>query len=66
MMSTCSQSAPFFMVTMHSWPRAPKSADRMEGAMMARGLILAKFEATNMWQLDGVMKKLLKCCEEIK
>lgn len=36
-MSTCSQSAPFFIVSEHAAPREPKSADRMEGAMIGRG-----------------------------
>lgn len=33
----CSQSAPSDMVSEHALPRAPKSADRMDGAMMAGG-----------------------------
>lgn len=45
-MSTCNQSAPLFMVTTHSCPRAPKSADKIEGAMMAGGPILNKSQAT--------------------
>ena len=37
--SICSQSAPQFIASIHSCPRAPKSADRMEGAIMADGAI---------------------------
>jgi len=37
MMSTCSQSAPWPMVSEHALPREPKSALRMEGAMNAGG-----------------------------
>lgn len=40
MMSTCSQSAPRSMVIAHSEPSWAKSALRMEGAIMAGGLIL--------------------------
>ena len=39
-MSTCSQSAPCEMVSLHAFPRAPKSADRIEGAMIAGGGIV--------------------------
>ena len=39
-MSMCSQSAPQLIASMHSCPRAPKSADRMDGAIMAEGVIL--------------------------
>ena len=41
-MSTCSQSAPFFIVSSQAAPKAPKSADRMDGATMAGGDIWAK------------------------
>lgn len=34
------QSAPFSMVSEHSLPRAPKSAERIEGAMIAGGAML--------------------------
>jgi hypothetical protein len=37
MMSTWSQSAPRAMVREHSAPRSAKSAERMDGAMMALG-----------------------------
>lgn len=40
-MSTCSQSAPWSMVAAHSSPNRAKSADRIEGAMMAGGVIFA-------------------------
>jgi hypothetical protein len=40
-MSTWSQSAPWVMVSEQAAPKAPKSAERMEGAMMAGGAILA-------------------------
>ena len=36
-MSTCSQSAPSDMVLLHAAPRAAKSADRMDGAIIAGG-----------------------------
>lgn len=39
-MSTCSQSAPCSMVYEHALPRAPKSALRIEGAMIAAGAIV--------------------------
>jgi hypothetical protein len=35
--NTCSQSAPWPMVSEHALPSAPKSADRIDGAMMAGG-----------------------------
>ena len=37
MISICSQSAPCVMVVEHALPRAPKSADKIEGAMIAAG-----------------------------
>lgn len=37
--TTCSQSAPLFIVVLHASPSAAKSAERMEGAMMAAGAI---------------------------
>jgi hypothetical protein len=40
MMSTCSQSAPWPMVSEHALPNAPKSADRIDGAMIAGGDIV--------------------------
>lgn len=40
MMSTCNQSAPCSMVRAQSWPRLPKSADRMDGAMMVWGAMV--------------------------
>lgn len=39
-MSTCSQSAPWSMVVAHSEPSWAKSALRIEGAIMAGGLIV--------------------------
>lgn len=39
MMSTWSQSAPWRMVLEHSAPRSAKSAERIEGAMIAGGVI---------------------------
>ena len=42
MISTCSQSAPFLIVSEQAAPKAAKSADRMEGAMMACGVIIAE------------------------
>ena len=39
MMSTCSQSAPFSIVSEQAAPKAAKSADKMEGAMIACGAI---------------------------
>jgi hypothetical protein len=41
MMSTCNQSAPCSMVRAQSWPRLPKSAERIEGAMMVLGAMFA-------------------------
>ena len=38
--STCNQSAPFSIVVEQSAPRAAKSAERIEGAMMAGGDIV--------------------------
>lgn len=40
MISTWSQSAPWLIVLEQSWPRLAKSADRMEGAMIALGAIV--------------------------
>lgn len=39
-MSIWSQEAPFLMVFEHSAPRFAKSAERMEGAMIAGGDIV--------------------------
>jgi hypothetical protein len=39
-MSTWSQSAPWPMVSEQALPKAPKSAERIEGAMIAGGAIL--------------------------
>ena len=36
-MSTCIQSASCSIVVLHALPSAPKSADRIEGAIMAGG-----------------------------
>lgn len=43
MISTCSQSAPWSIVFAHSDPSFAKSAERMEGAMIAFGAIFAVF-----------------------
>ncbi len=43
MMSTCSQSAPCEMVREHAAPRSAKSAERIDGAMMALGAMVADF-----------------------
>lgn len=40
MMSTWSQSAPCSMVREQSWPSWPKSADKIEGAMMVGGAMI--------------------------
>lgn len=40
MMSTWSQSAPWLIVLEHSAPRLPKSAERIDGAMIAGGAIV--------------------------
>jgi hypothetical protein len=40
MMSMCSHKAPLFIVSEHSLPRLAKSAERIEGAMIAGGDIL--------------------------
>lgn len=39
MISTCNQSAPCPIVAAHSSPSRAKSADRIEGAIMAGGVI---------------------------
>ncbi len=39
--SMCSQSAPSLIVFEHSAPRSAKSAERIEGAMIAAGAIIA-------------------------
>ena len=39
----CSQSAPLAIVLEHSLPRSAKSAERIEGAMMAGGDIGERF-----------------------
>ena len=36
-MSTCNQSASCSIVVLHAFPRAPKSADSIDGAMIAGG-----------------------------
>lgn len=36
-MSTCNQSDPFWIVSEHAAPRAAKSAERIDGAMIAFG-----------------------------
>lgn len=41
-MSTCSQSAPWAMVSEHAFPRELKSAERIDGAIIAGGDIFAK------------------------
>jgi hypothetical protein len=38
---TCSQSAPWCIVSTHALPSSAKSADRIEGAMMAGGDMMA-------------------------
>lgn len=40
--STCSQSAPAAMVSEHAFPSSAKSAERIEGAIMAGGDIVAE------------------------
>lgn len=40
MISTWSQSAPCSIVREHACPRVAKSAERMEGAMIADGAIV--------------------------
>ena len=44
MISTWSQSAPCSIVLEQSWPKLAKSADRMEGAMIALGAIVSFFD----------------------
>lgn len=41
MISTCSQSAPWEIVSEHAFPRAPKSALRIDGAIIAAGAMIA-------------------------
>lgn len=41
MISTWSQSAPCLIVLEHAAPRSAKSAERMEGAMIALGAIVS-------------------------
>ena len=43
MISTWSQSAPWPMVSEQALPRAPKSAERIEGAMIAGGAIVCVY-----------------------
>ena len=43
MMSTWSQSAPWSIVREQSWPSCAKSAERIDGAMIALGAIAAVF-----------------------
>lgn len=53
LISTCSQSAPCSMVFEQSAPSAAKSAERMEGAMMAAGDILGALESYQLWVKFG-------------
>jgi hypothetical protein len=41
---TWSQSAPWAIVSEQALPNAPKSADRMDGAMMAGGDMVSGYE----------------------
>jgi hypothetical protein len=41
-MSICSQLAPFEIVVEHSFPKSAKSADRIEGAIIAAGDIVVE------------------------
>jgi hypothetical protein len=50
MISTCNQSAPWPIVREHSSPSLAKSAERMDGAMMAAGAMVGG-------QLRGLYKK---------
>lgn len=43
MISTCSQSAPWSIVFAHSEPSFAKSAERIEGAIIAFGAIFEVF-----------------------
>ena len=43
--STCNQSASCSIVVLHAFPSSAKSADNIEGAMIAGGGILGEFEA---------------------
>ena len=54
MMSTCSQSAPWAMVREHAAPRSAKSAERMDGAMIALGAILGGVMFSG---CDGVLER---------
>jgi hypothetical protein len=52
--SICNQSAPRAIVFEHSFPRSAKSAERMEGAMMAEGAIAADLRGfAKGWQRRG-------------
>lgn len=59
MISTCSQSAPCSMVFLHSAPSWAKSAERIEGAMIALGAMVGSCWAVG----DGecVVAVVLKC-----
>lgn len=56
-MSTCNQSAPLSIVSEHAAPRAAKSAERIDGAMMAdRGMI----RMVNLNRFEILLKALLE------
>lgn len=56
MMSTCSQSAPCSMVREHSLPSSAKSAERIDGAMIALGDMFASlFEVLTAWKRGGIV-----------
>ena len=44
---TWSQSAPWEIVSEHAFPSAPKSADRIDGAMIAGGDIFVNYGAVS-------------------
>lgn len=65
MMSTCSQSAPCFIVLVHSSANTPKSADRMEGAIIASGAVMLASCAVGSGEAGRGLFNLV-CCSSIE
>lgn len=59
-MPTCNQSAPLAIVFEHSLPRSAKSADRIDGAIMAAGDIFraSQISCINWITVLGVLMDL--------
>lgn len=61
MISTCSQSAPCSMVSEHALPKAPKSALKIEGAIIAGGAMFdmsAACVTTVLPNVDSVLERM--------